>query len=861
LLEILGKQIGSGSDLNIPCPLCRRTRGTMRVYRDVRNGGYWWCCDRCRVGLHTFRLYQRCFDVPDVRSAWQSLVRRAGLSPPAHLMGEDAVVAQEDRSARDDRLGAFWEASRRLLRQAMPRRSSDTLRAMGLWGGFDAAFWDLELGQYVGCSNKLLLETAPINRIGMEKGWNDSLVLGYEHLPGRVGTFLFIRADKALAKYTDNKDAGLLGLGQTPRFDRPLFCIDDPTLFLHLQRRWLRDHPDPMPLLCTVAEPDGQAFRYGRTSATSWSSVRQDVIFWSPSLSPALFDQARMLGVTRGRIAKRPDVRRYANGPLLEQITVPELVRIWEKDAKPWPKALADHALSLGVPDATRFLGRLEPRLSQSEVKAIEQACSVEQYRRLRACFSPAPALHTFVCDDEQYAERPATGWARIKPVVRPGELMEFPVSDAYFELHLAAAVGEEVHFSGEVHHQGHSIAFTASEQTIAKDPAGWLSAMCVSRELPMPVIADPYRNRLLRLALASHPPLSVGGMTRCGWDSQAHAFTFPQATVRQGEILPRPVGRCVNGQALPGVTLRALDGPPGDLSGWALTDPTIACGWALLACITSNLLRRRAGRDPAGIVLVERLGLAGDLLGKFGEQIGLVAVRVRANPNERELEALQAAEKAHDLPALLRGDRIAGYSWFSWARSGNPHNIVMAATNPVATNLAVTGAWYLIGAGGEPTEIDRLNGMSDLLIPALAMLPDQPLMPREVLTEFASWLGPEVGPALDEARRKIREPGPMWERFLAVLFSALRSGHLEQGLIGADKPSGLMRDATRAKIVLDWRVLERQLTGHGWFLPAADVLDNSFRQQGAQAVETDAGWELEETFWNLAYARWEQTL
>jgi hypothetical protein len=844
------------------CPICHI--GRMCIYDDP-DGGYWTACSKCEWGDSLFKLYQKLRNVHDTRSAWLQLITDTQLQPPGHLMTQKAFDYQDSSEERRATIEKYWKKAQQRICREIPAETTSIMQSHHIWGTYDVKTFEDRLGKFLGCNDRLAVETIyPIVKpSGIDKGCKNALVVRYETLPGKTSTLLFITNNKQVAKYVDRTDAGLLGLSASLSVQDKAYVVIDPILYLQVQKNALKDEATAIPLLCAATLQD-DVFKIA--TSKSWRNIHHEkVIFWDFESPIELVNMARTLG-TRGFIATQPDVPKVSPEVLLSKyLTVPQLQKRWDSSAKPWLEFLKDKLVSATPSDALRMLEVLTTPLTNDEWNELTALCTEEERRKLKFLAQPDAYTRTFTHDGHTYIERPGLGWFKINKVVRPGEPLEALIAEAYPTIRQATLIDGEVHFSGEIAFREHKLPFTVSEAVFRDEPAKFITKICVQHECGVPQFLYAYRKLLVDLALANYKPEVTKSVEKIGWDPVHDEFVFPQFRVQRGNLNGTNSG--VAGH-LPGSPIIPYDRFPTDnLSNkWFSASVSVEVGWALLASILANVIAESVGKEKKGIILIDPHETGSEVLSKLGEQMALQAFRCTVD----NMANLAAIERKHDLPLRLLTDKV-GPEWQEWLMYSGPRNAIITTGIETTHNLALLDSWNLIKVPESfLTDLHNLSQI-EILIPLFLkrLTKEKPIVSKDmplnhwVLQDLFSMLGqggvPTGNGLLSKVQSRMKvSPDQTWERFVHSMYLLMDKGYIQ--LSETSTRTGSKAPVTKfyKEYHVNWDAAAKALTDNQFFVPDIERLDASFIDNKDKGIRDDPkGWIISEDLWHLTYSTW----
>jgi hypothetical protein len=871
LAGVLGLQVNATKPPSALCPVCRL--GTVHIHDDPRDGGFWWWCNHCDLACSSFQLYRQLKGLPSARAAWETFVREAALEIGTRLDCRRAEATQNLHDLRCEAFEDFWAACRSDLAKHPRSHAVTTLQRMALWGSYHAATWREGLGRYLGMADRLRIEklSAFVKLGKARRGMADAVVMGYEYLPGKVGTWLFAKGTDGaegvtvhkVAVHSAPKDAGILGLSAAIEWPRTLYAVTSPEVFLKLQKAHVHDTGKTGPFIACVDALGESPFTC--TTGASWGSFGQDVIFWKPDPDIDLLNQARLLG-QRGLIALHPTGEDQGCQDPLTCHTVGSLIRRLSSSAVHWMVFLKKQVLASSPADAVRWLEDLQPGLSDEEYSAFLAMCSPAERQRIQLLYSHDQTVQTFRFDGETLIARPGRGLYRLNQIRSRNDVIETHVSAAYYHLDGYTMIGSRAFLRGRVMVGEHQLPFHAAEDVIRNDPWGYMARVISRNEIKiLPPVMPGYRDRLLDVAMAANPP-ETQVYSRIGWDQHTGCWEFPCVSVKgeggqAGEVTGKPAAP--EGHALPGMNLRGRLPEAAAVRRWAEAAVVTAPAMGLIAAITTNLLQRRERRRSVGVLALDQSGGATDLTVWLASLLNLQQFNKVGRMNPADAENLHQACQETDLPVHLVVRRVASEGWEGWARGYGPHNVLTCLGHAGAVSLGACSDWTCVRCGPLPAGyFAEIEGVEDLIVPTLAAAAVAPLgRPIDAVltamhvclestgeTAAAAHLMGAVRERLFEAWRQ-----ETWQRFLGVLFHSVRSGQL---LFDRD---GFSRD-DQGNVVLRWAPVERVIRPNGWFVPAVDILDASFAaavHRGAAIRLSDDGWVIDSVLWEAEYACW----
>ena len=828
-------------------------------------GGVWWTCSLCKFSGQTISMYQKARKIQDPSTAYMELLREidyTGEAPP--MLSQETLSnlkSFEDQLASREKV---WERCWNYLYTNLPAEASAILHRHKI-GAFSTL---RNLKGLVGACDRVLLPElrCRIPR-GLEKGVANTLMMRYESLPGRMSSILFM-SNSPKVLLLDNSEPGLMGLRDSLRYNEHVIALSNPILYLIARKRWMNDVDSPPPFIC-YADSSNWFTRY---STDSWKTLHHNrVIFWDRDPANCL-RMARVLG-ERGYIAPEPvyqsnvaPVRIMADKPILE------LYNTWQNKAVPWLKYLANE-LSFSTPsDAMGILNSLGTPLSSYEKDRLKSHCNSEQWRRIRCLFDGENANQSFVYRDEVFIERPARGWFKLNQK-QDGPSTETLVSEVMIKLQQATVVRKEVVLNGSLVFRGNQIPFSEREKVIRKDPAEWVTSFCLSRELKYPEINRDYRKILLDLAIQCSHPKVVKEVEKVGWVSNLAAYVFPRFFIDvEGSIThPEVTNTTVSG--IPGQRLSGTNVQPRPslIQNWLTPGPHTEIAWCLITCLLANLLAVPMKKARLGTSLVLPGDTAVETLNHLGQAIGLIQFSLSKEPTDWEIEQILQMEQAHDLPCILRIDRVIDERWSTQLRRVSHRNVILGSTLKGLINLSMHAPWIAIRAPDKDSNtctwlndielvipyflavmtkrkmvqrskaewpLSLFDDLMDLILP-IDTTPDQKLMIASARSRLISW-----------------SCGTLYSRIQALLnYEKL----VDEGVVfGTTNKSPIWEDAKANLLYVQRDKLFDCLKAREWYLPADHLFDATFTHANHFAAKlTPTGWAINLKHFNQQYVRW----
>jgi len=511
----------------------------------------------------------------------------------------------------------------------------------------------------------------------------------------------------------------------------------------------------------------------------------------------------------------------------------------WDKHAVPWQEALKRELLKVGPVDSLALLERLGTPLTTLELEQVRALSTDSEWRQIRTVLQNENFTRSFMYGGETFVERPGLGWYRVNPH-KPGTPHETHVAEAFLVPQSCAMVDGDVHYTGEVVFREHRFGFSASEAELRKDPAAYITKICVQREVGVPTFMLNYRKHLLDMSLCGRKVPVAKSLDRVGHDAATGRLVFPKFTVDRGTV------SAVDPGVLPARTPAAQILPYDRFPRPSLLQRLLAAGyessWAGFVAVLANVVAPLHGRQTYGIAPLDTGGVGERLATAVGTALGLQSVRIgKFEPSALELDQLANAEQRHGLPVVVRyAGPPPGRHWADWARNRGPRNCILPLGVESALSLSLQSPWALVTGGEE--EFD-LSGFEALVAPLLghltspAFTPDPQHWLHGVVDGARAALFSDDNAEADTFFSRVKgrlvdlAAVPLWRRFLYTLHCDLDKERLipvAGGLLEEDHQAFCWR--------LRWDKLMKDMNRR-WLLPnGAALTDALHRGCGAEA-------------------------
>jgi len=828
-------------------------------------GGIWWSCPRCRWSGQTISMYQKARKIPDPSTAYIELLHEieyTGDAPP--VLNADTLASLDSFEQTLKLRETFWNKAWGYLYQHSPLEAMAVLNRNKI-GAFSTL---ANLKGLIGaCDRASLYQLQCRIPRNFEKGVQNALMLRFERLPGRMSSLLFM-TNTTRVLLVEGGDAGLMGLNDTLGYSDHVIAVNNPIFYLTARKRWMNDVDSPPPFVCYTDTA-------GQMSSDAWKVLHHNkVIFWDKDPVDCL-RAARVLG-ERGYVAVEPMFPASTTTTrILADIPILELYNRWKNHAEPWTKVLA-RQLSVCVPsDALIVLRSLGMPLTSYEKERLKSHCNAEQWRRVRCLFDGDNSSHSFSYQNETFIERPSRGWFRLNSSKKSGtDATETLVSEAIIQLHQVTTVRREIVLNGCVIFNGNQIPFSEREKVIRRDPAEWVSTLCVSRELGYPDIDRNYRKSLLDLARQCSSPKVVSQVERVGWSQNLVAYVFPRFFIDAEGAVTYPDTSNVPVSGVPGQRLHGTGVQPRPtlIQNWLTASSYTEIAWCLITCLLANLLAGPMKKAKLGVGLLQPDDAATNTLVHLGQAIGLIQFSPSKEPTPWEIEQILQTEQAHDLPCILRIAQAVDERWLVQLRQVTSRNVILGGSLKSVINLSMHAPWVAIRASEKDSSAaEWLNGIESVISYFLAVMTRRKMKaqskaewPLCIFDDLMDLLlpvdvTPEQRVTIASARSRLITWGcsNLYTRVQAMLNYEKLLG--EDVVFSKTKEKAAIFDNPKDGLLHIHRDrLVDQLKARGWYLPADHLFDATFTHAGQLAATVAPhGWTVDKKHFLSQYEKW----
>ena len=414
------------------------------------------------------------------------------------------------------------------------------------------------------------------------------------------------------ARHRPNREAGLAMHPQTQEiagdWDKCIFAVSDPLLYLDLHLRQFSYSNDPIPagVVAGLARRRSNA----RTQHAWWMFHDRKIVFWDPTFSVNMSSQAMAINgwiaMVGPRNAETTTAREYCSRHMPEH----HLQRL-QRNAKPWPDALASamlHWTDSQIEDLFLQLPINAPQLDR-----VRRACQPGLRDRFDEIMAPHNIGNTVPVEGGGVVAQD-DHWYFYRNNGRQRQLTQ--ICNAQIRLDRIVAHPKPGHsvYSGTIRFQGEDIPFAAPQNAFETRPLRWLDQYLHTLNKSVLHYEPRWDRRMLHIIAQFHEPTVVPSIVRVGWDANKLCFAVPGYRIGLDgvETVPDP------DVPMPGAGLVLQDTITdawGDYDDYGST-----LYWATLGCILSNVLAPALLRDPHGI------GLLGDGAQAVGRQVAEAA-------------------------------------------------------------------------------------------------------------------------------------------------------------------------------------------------------------------------------------------
>ena len=686
------------------CPLCEKSRLT--IMQDYLVGGQWFHCPDCNESGDMIELAAKAWGL-SIEGTIIKLIRR-GLDLPTDA---DTVRAyRTEHLEYGKRLDQLWKDS-----QSHPCHSQTMLRprltALRLPDELSLERWNagpvkilgenlchtieetLLPGSVTCCGNEQIARCRSARRIFRGSGWHNVLAFPFYTAPHRIVAFGFIgwqgdmnedyvfRPANVSPFHRTHPEAGLAMHPQTQEiagdWDKCIFAVSDPLLYLDLHLRQFSYSNNAIPLVLWQDNPAKSL----AITRTAWQQFRnRKIIFWDPSFSVPMLQQAMAINGCIAMVGPRNCVirspRKYCRSR-----TPAEVCRKLQRNAKPWPDALAFAMLRWADSQIEDFF--LQIQIDAPQLDRVRRACRPGLRDRFDAIMVSSNIGNTVPVDGGVVVAQDG-GWYVHHDSYRRHQMKQ--ICNGQVRLDRLITYPEPGHavFDGVVKVAGEDVPFAAPARAFEANPFRWLSQYLASIHKPVLHYESKWSKRVINIAAQFHMPTTVPGVASVGWDARKLHFAIPGYRIGLDGVETVP-DRDV---PMPGVGLVLQDSIT---DTWGKYDDYgSALYWATLGCILDDIMAPALLRDTRGIGL---LGLGAKAVGaSIAQAAGCMSRTIRGPAQLRT--ALADEQKHHwpihvELPLSKNGSKVRG-----WQTQSFPRNCITPVLAPQP------GWWTITGEG-----------------------------------------------------------------------------------------------------------------------------------------------------------------
>lgn len=602
--------------LQIHCPLCKGSR--LLIVPDPAADGQWHYCRDCGSKGDIIDLASKAWKLSHDATV-AKLVQMGAL----YSKGEPAtkLIRRYTKAAkRLERIEAMLERGKEyvlhskelsvimnkleVVSRATPERYRRTYgRIMGGMPAIDveAVFTPRNVVyNKPGAKRKSAKSATRIFKTGW---WGDVLFIPFYDLPGRVSRFQFIGREGRLeldwpAKYTADSTHKFRDPGLTfhpdlvKQMPSTVFAVEDLVIYLRLQAFHHSKSDKVLPLVNWYDSLTKRTDRAWNMFSTS------KVIFWCWDMTAAVVEQAiRVNGdicCTNLDDKSEAGVRHFIN-----RSTPEAMLKMFEKQAKPWPEALDQWAARVSEEQVEDLLRQLQVRGCNLELHLARCSKTFQAKAERVLATTTSRTVTTSNCRVIEDCH----GWSKLK---NDGSLTAL-ISDAVLKLDKAVynPVDKQTYYQGRVLFNEHEVPFCESRKTLEKDTFGWMHDLLLKEQLGVMRYDHTWSNKAMNLALMFSNVRQVAGLTSIGWNSDDNRIELPQFAIDfRGTVLNQDKALIMNSAPAlrlePPAVLTPIDLAP--LTEDSDSSRIFWAGW--LAC-AANILAPVVGVRTVGLAVV----------------------------------------------------------------------------------------------------------------------------------------------------------------------------------------------------------------------------------------------------------------
>ncbi len=749
ILKLLGIKVDSSVfPMRVKCPLCNTNYLT--IYHNSIHS--WSHCKNCKFGGDSIEFVAAVLKISTDAAIIKLVEVGLLVQPNADKLDQynhnyldrkasaqnllvksrtTSIGANEDLVKLQDKLGYKWSQHfhRKWEREIGPfvgPVSTEGVDATFNLGSIDAAARrGVSVTEYVGRA-----------RIFWGFGWGDVLMTPLYRLPGLLAGFFFVGRDgnpetdyvyKSLtykcniANTTDN-----MGLAIIEAYDAVipgqdcLFAVADIPLAIRMQARHYLDNKHLLPIV-------GLPFKKNRTSLETFLSMpKQNVVFWAPSLTSEIYNQAKALNASIYYRQLTDEVFSHELHQNFKALRPFEWIEKFKNKSLSWDLVLERH------------LQQARPALAEELLLSID--FTEDELGRF--------LLH---CTDES---RIKIENVLSKQILRKSVLVDGILIDEKFDgWYLAdtnecicnATIGidnviwsdnsKDIYYDGHIKYKGESIKFLEKETVILSKSEHFKRILLKSGKGLLHVHSK-WENKLLEIASRFKSPNIITSTGQVGWNERLNSFVLPKFAISaiDGKIGPNNFDLFGENYPASKLEYEVLDTDEMDsLLEDSLTNKVI---WSVLACLAHNIIAPAVNQPVFGIALT---GEGAVHIGKsIARAVGCLVYDIKDEEIHTSIKTIDKLSAIHNWPIVLNLPKSSNKSLIS-TLIHDPKNCIIGMSWYQAHAAKMISGWNVISCNKHLTIGDNKAGVcAKVLLNYLQWLCSKrlQLMPGSTLVE-----------------------------------------------------------------------------------------------------------------------------
>jgi hypothetical protein len=796
------------------------------------------------------------------------------------------------------RVETFWQQSRQRLLVDDSKVLRSLQHKLGIRLNLDRERWLAGPGQFLGGNTKHSIEecfqptvaqhskgrkNAGDGRIFKGPGWDDTLIIPFHDMPGRIKGCLFVGREGRIPEDTTfrlirynsayvmdrrthyarglESDCGLAMYGAIAGATDDLVVMNDPILALRLQCWHMQDHGTPAPLVSMFAD------NKIRTSPNVWTHIAQKPTFWGVP-NAEIFRHARTLdaNVCLSGFNVSGPIKSFNRTPLYEW-----LQRV-KNEAEPWNIVLERLLQTLPAATAENILIGME--LTPGELHEFLVKCPEPLRLRLEPlCLTTTMRTvgvdgTTIREDDGWYLDQ--TNEQICNAILR--------IDQAIYHEKI-----DKTYYAGRILFKETEVPFCELAEDVETETFRWMRAKLMKAGAGFLEFSSKWEEQIVAIATKFNPPTVVKGFNTIGWNEENACFVFPTYLIdSKGEVTEDP-GIKVFKRRTPALM---LEKPSAIVADELPAGEGSSVFWAVAAAIASNILAPIFGTKPCGIGLV---GESAEATGRAtAKMLGCVEYAVTTCRRVEGEDSVDDICNEHGWPVFLKPPKQRLDEWSEWLSSNDRKNCVVPLDWYTAKSLAVKGGWHMIETGNFVAAIGICDAARKILpsflqyaasqrfkLPAGYERTDGTSFAHIVLVWMSQWLtanGGDYKVVTNALKVSSFDGDPcgkhIGDSFIDMLCRLFDDGELaleRAGFIPAKKAIKALicfpgENGGLGRIFVPKLVLNKILAAHN--APALDISALSKALAAAGTAEEHeyaglTGWMIDEGAWNKRLHQW----